>query len=237
MSAECIPASMVMATSAMANLNRNRYRLETASGSGNANPGSIITINLPEGGLVDTSSFKLFFKATATGNGTSTDEVFGRFPRDAASLISRVEVYLNGVSLSSISDYNVVHQQLKLCDGNPGRDASIDRACTHGSVIEADANEVAKMCIQDWDNILNKLSTRYLPLQVLGQISIRLTMAGNEVLVPKQKSVSIGDAFTGSGAANAAGIAYSVSDIYATIDSLSVGSGEYEAALRQRLIS
>ena len=80
----------------MSNYNRNRFRLETVS-SETASPGRIVTVNLPENALLDMRSFKFHFDVSCNSVTVGGATVRGRLPPDASSLISRVEVFINGI--------------------------------------------------------------------------------------------------------------------------------------------
>ena len=103
-----IPANMRMAAARMNSYNRQRFRLETVS-SDTAGPNRIVTVNLPENATLSMKSFKLHADVLTTAVGAGADLVYGRLPADAMSLISRVEVYINGIQVcTGCSEYNTV---------------------------------------------------------------------------------------------------------------------------------
>ena len=131
-----IPNNMRMAAAKMSNYSRNRFRLETTSND-SAKAGRIITVNLPEGGAIcDLKSFKMHMDVATTSSTVGTATVYGRLPADASSLISRVEVYLNGVQLQQgAAEYNTICRMLKIGRSSRDRDCSTDRALSHGCLL------------------------------------------------------------------------------------------------------
>lgn len=232
---EYLPESAMYATAEVREVARNKFKLETIS-SDTAGPNRIITFNLPENAMIDMKSLKFFADVACDGAGAGADEVYGKLPAHVSSLISRVEVYINGVQVQQgASEYNTIAQALRLGCSNIDKDNSIDRALSHSYITDNDANDDETICVSEWCGFLNELSTRYLNTGLLGQIQIRLTWAGNHVLVPKQDAVPLGQDLTSAAAqTNAAAIKYSVSNMYFTCDTLTLDP-MYNAMLRKRL--
>ena len=136
-----IPKDVIFAAKRLSNLNRNRFRLETVSAD-TAGPGRIITVNWPEGCLIDSKSFKWHFDVACTSATVGARTVRGRLPADASSLISRVECFLNGIQVQQgTPEYGTICRMLKIGRSSRDKDGSIDRALHHGAVVAADANE------------------------------------------------------------------------------------------------
>ena len=234
---EYLPESVMYATSEMKEVSRNRFRLETVSAD-TASPGRIITFNLPENAMLDMKSLRFFFDVACTGssaNGGAGDEVFGKLPQNASSLISRIEVYINGVQVQAgASEYNTIAQALRLGKSNIDKDNSTERALSHSYITADDANDDETVCVSEWCGFLGEASTRYLNTGLLGQIQIRLTLAGAFVLVPKQNGVAYGVNLSADAKLNAALMNYSVTNMYFTVDSVSLDP-MYNAMLRKRL--
>eukprot|EP00966_Prymnesium_polylepis_P054297 1255392-Prymnesium_polylepis.1 len=123
-----VPANMRMAAARMNSYNRQRFRLETISAE-TAAANRIVTVNLPENATLSMKSFKLHGDVLTTSVGAGADLVYGRLPADAMSLISRVEVYINGIQVQTgSSEYNTVCRLLKIGRSSRDKDGSIDRA-------------------------------------------------------------------------------------------------------------
>ena len=234
---EYLPESVMYATSEMKEVSRNRFRLETVSAD-TASPGRIITFNLPENAMLDMKSLRFFFDVACTGssaNGGAGDVVFGKLPQNASSLISRVEVYINGVQVQQgASEYNTIAQALRLGKSNIDKDNSTERALGHSYITADDANDDETVCVSEWKGFLQEASTRYVSSSLLGQIQIRISLAGTSVLVPKQTGVAYGVDLSADAKLNAQLMNYTVSNMYFTIDSVSLDP-MYNAMLRKRL--
>ena len=233
---EHIPSNMRIASAKMSNYNRNRFRLETVS-SDTAGPNRVVSVNLPEGGaLVDAKSFKMHFDVTTTSVTTGSATVAARLPADASSLISRVEIYINGVQINQgAAEYGTIARILKIGRCSRDKDGSIDRALHHGAVDPTDGVETVSLVMSDFLGLLGESSCRFIPTDLVGQVQVRLTFAGNEVLVPKESTVAVGTHFWSADArTSAAAVSYSVSNIFFTCDSIQVDD-MYHKMLRQRL--
>ena len=233
-----IPKDVIFMAKRLSNMNRNRFRLETVSAD-TAGPGRIVAVNLPSGCLLDSKSFKWHFDATCTAGVSNAQTVHARLPADASSLISRVECFLNGQQVQQgTPEYGTICRLLKIGRSSRDKDGSIDRALHHGSVVSADSNEDVSVIVSDWVGFLNESSTRYWPMDLMGDLQVRITMAAASVLVPKQPGTEIGLNLTDSADVKAAAkkISYSVSNMYFTVDTISIDD-LYNQMLRERLSS
>jgi hypothetical protein len=234
---EYLPDSVMYATYEMKEVSRNRFRLETVS-SDSAGANRIVTFNLPEQAMLDMKSLRFFFDVACSGSsaeGGAGDVVYGKLPQNASSLLGRVEVYINGVQVQQgSSEYNTIAQALRLGQSNIDKDSSTDRALNHSYITDDNANDDETICINEWRGFLGEASTRYINTGLLGQIQVRLTFAGNHVLVPKQHNVALGVNLSADAKKNAALMTYSVSNMYFTVDSVSLDP-MYNDGLRKRL--
>ena len=230
-----LPKDVAFAAARMSNYNRNRFRLETVS-SETASPGRIVTVNLPENALLDMRSFKFHFDVTCNSVTVGGATVRGRLPPDASSLISRVEVFINGIQVQQgTAEYGSIARILKIGRSSRDKDGSIDRALQHSAVIPDDAAEDVSVVLSSWCGFLGETATRYLPTDLLGQIQVRLTFASPSVLVPKEQGVDVGDNLSGGDARTAAtNLTYAVSNMYFTVDSILM-DGVYSKLLNDRL--
>lgn len=219
-----------MAARKMSNFNTNSVRLEAHSGD-SSGPGRVVTVNLPEGSLLDMKSLAFHLDVATTG-GTN---IFARLP-PGYSLIQRVEVYCNGVQLQGgNSDYGTMCKVLNTTQHS--RDLEVSNAAlSHDNVVAlANENESASLVLSDFRGFLGESSARYLPTSLLGNIQIRFTMAGNEVLAPRENAAAwSANITTAALRTDAQKIAYSCSNIHFTIDVMSVDES-YEQMLRMRL--
>ncbi|MDA0361835.1 MAG: hypothetical protein O3A45_02400 [Proteobacteria bacterium] len=226
------------ATAEVKEVSRNRFRLETVS-SDSAGANRIVTFNLPENAMLDTKSLRFFMDVACSGSASNgadpADRVYGKLPQNVSSLISRLEVYINGVQVQQgASEYNTIAQALRLGQSNLDKDNSTDRALNHSYITGDDANDDETVCVNEWRGFLGENSTRYLNTGLLGQIQIRLTFAGNHVLVPKQHGVDLGVNLSANAKLNASLMTYAVSNMYFTVDSVSLDP-MYNEMLSKRL--
>ena len=240
---EIIPKDVAFATAALTGMNRNRYRLET-NGATSAGPTSIVTITMPSNALLDLKTFRIAMdltttKSEATLGSPAAGDVYAKLPADVSSLISAIEVYCGGVQITqSCSEYNTLNSILKIVRCSRDRDGSVDRLLSHGS-IEATNSAVddVSVVLSDFKSFLGESSTRYLPTNLTGDLTIRLTMAPASVLTFREHGVAAGGNFSnGTARAKAAALTYSASNIHATIDTISLGQA-YDSMLMQRLQS
>jgi len=193
MASQFIPKSMAMMSASMNNFVRNRFKLET-QGSQTASPGSIVTIQLPESSLIQLPSVRFYYDVATTSETEGTATVYGRLPADASSaLVQKVELFIGGVQIQNgTAEYNTLCRILKIADSSIPRDQSVDKVLSHGAITEADAVESETLCLHEWRGFLGENATQYLPTNLTGAVTIRLTFAGNSVLVPKENGQAIG---------------------------------------------
>ena len=245
MESNFIPKNLNFGAARLAGYSTNSFKI-TPTGSSTVTPGQQITWNLPENATANMNSLRLVARVTTqdvtnTVGGVTTT-VHTKLPQDSSSLISRLDVSVNGTALTtSASEYNTTCRVLK----NAGhmsrdRDLSVDRAISHGSISTGDASDVVDVVIQDFRGPLGgstDTSCAFWPLNALGSVQITMTMAGPEILVPKQAGVGFADADNLSASAKvaAANMTYTVSDCYLGLDTISFGDSLYESLLRERL--
>lgn len=203
---------------------RNTFKL-TTSGSTTARPSSIVTINLPEGAShVDLRSFKVFFNvATSVSAGTT----FGKLHR-MSDLIQTLEVYIGGVQVSAISDFNTVCRMYTLACTSRDREESIGTTLGGHQLKDVNGADAAYLCLAlgSLPGFFGESATRFLSSQITGSISVRLTMAPAAVLAIRENGHAIGtdlSALDDAVEAGAKTITYECTDIEASIDTLNLG--------------
>jgi hypothetical protein len=239
--AEYLPESIMYAVGEMKEVSRNQFKIFTVSAD-TASAGKIVNFVLPENCLIDTRSVKMFMDVTCQGKIDAAvppvpgNDVFAKLPNYSSTLISRMEIYANGVQLSAGSSlYGTIAQVLRLSESNINKDNSVDRCLQHSYITGDDADDDETLCVNEWVGFLGQGSTRYLNLGLIGSVSIRLTYAPNSVLVPKQRGQDVGDPFTNTNALqNAQQISYQVSNMYFTCDTISLDP-LYNDLLKERL--
>ena len=233
---EVIPKDVAFATAALTGFNRNRFLLET-NGATSAGPSSIIQFTLPSNATLDLKTLRInldLLTTSATPSGGTA--IYGKLPADVSSLISSVEVYCGGVQITqSCAEYNTVARVLKIVRSSRDRDGSVDSLLAHSKISATDAVDDVSVVLSDFKSFLGESSTRYLPTNLTGDITIRLTMAPASVLAYKVHNADVGTSFADAAARTAAAsITYSASNIRASIDTISLGPA-YEKMLFDRL--
>ena len=235
---EIVPKDVAFAVAKMEGYNVNRVKLET-SGATTAGPSSIITLSLPSNAsAIDLRSFKVHMDVTTTSDSTSTNTIYAKLPADASSLIQNMEIYCSGIQISqSFSEFNTVSRVKKLIHSSRDRDGSVDGTLSHGVISDTDAVDQVSIVFSPKIGMFAESSTRYLNTAIVGDISVRLTLAPNSVLAYKEASVAMGNDFSDAAARTAAlNTTYSVQSIHATIDTCTLGDA-YERMLMDRLAS
>ena len=187
-----VPRAMRITAERMSSFARNRFRLETVSAS-RARPGNIITVNLPENSLLHMRSFKMHARveaafaresSAAADNAAGLKAIYSKLPEDPSDLISRVEVYLNGVQVQQgTQEYNTICKVLNLSRDNSARRTTASRSAAGKSYVnQLCCPDDHTLTWADWKGFLGEASTEYIPTDLLGQIQIRITLAGPEVL-------------------------------------------------------
>lgn len=229
-----MPRGLKMLSEKMSGFARNRFRLEPQSALSGLKAGNIITVTLPENAVLDMKSLRLYMDVLGSTTGSGGDTVFAKAP-SAEGLIQRVEVFINGVSVSANSaEYNTIAQLVKIQDSNTQRDGSMDKAIANSFLDDADAPTNEQMCVNRWHNFLNTAACRYVPTEALGAITIRVTLADNSVLSGKQITQPWSGGYVGAGQAAANQMSYTVNNVYWTVDSI-VPDPVYNVSLRERL--
>ena len=232
---EVVPKDIAYAVARMEGFNTNTFRLET-NGATSAGPSSIVTITLPSNAVIDLRSFKVHLDIATTSDATSTNVIHGKLPADTSSLIQQCEVYCGGIQISQgFSEFNTVSKVKKLVNSSRDRDGSLDGTLSHGVVSTGDALEEVSVIFKPQIGFFAESSTRFISTSLLGDISVRLTLAPKAVLTYKEVTVDMPGAFTDAPARTAAlNPTYSAVSIHATINTCTFGD-MYERMLLDRL--
>lgn len=237
-----LPSQLFSASRRLSDYRVNTFKLETQSAS-TASPGSTVTVNLPENALIDTRSFRMFFKVVCDGATVNTSLACGLLPEHANGLISRVEWYANGQQLSQgSSEHNTIFMLARAGKVSRDKDGAYDRALQHSSIIDpaSNSNESAYLVISDWSTTFIGSCPRFLDTGLIGQLTCKITFAPASVLVPRlreggtERAVGYGFGATADSVSAASQITYQASDIFFDIKTVHVGP-QYAMMLRGRL--
>ena len=234
-----IPKGIRYVAERLSGMARNRVRLES-QGASSVNAGMIISFQLPEG-IIDLKSFKMHGRVTTTESKSADNnhKIFGKIPADAASLISRIEVQANGQQLThACSEFNTVSKILKLVKPSHAHDHSVDRMLAHSEHAFNKAVDDVTLVWMSLFGFFTDSSIRYLDTSLVGAITVRITLAGNEILT------CVGNSGGGSALGHVLttqekGLplpTYTISELYSTIDVLSMPE-VYSRLVRDRMSS
>ncbi len=191
-----LPENVDFGADILSGYSRNTFRIEPNSASTGITAGRIIQITLPENSVLDMKSLRMFAKVTCKQGETDISNILGVLPANTESLISSIEVFVNGVQVTQNSnEYNTICKVLKLGSYNQDAQLTTGNLVNHSKMMitlpddkqnifgdNSMNGEVADICIDNWSNFLGTGATRFLPTDVLGSIVVRLTLAPNSVL-------------------------------------------------------
>jgi len=173
-------------------------------------PNDIIRYKLPSGTLVDLRSLVWYFQADCFG----TCSVAGgaiHLPRYSSSLIERLTVSANGITLCSISSYGLLYNALMDMEGADISQLSkriterYDPTTTFTSATASNDNKISvveggdngvsndagiKLAVNNWLGLLNNISTPVIDTSFLGDVIIEIQTAPASVLWAGVSAVS-----------------------------------------------
>tara|TARA_R110000772_G_scaffold25305_1_gene66121 strand:+ start:1583 stop:2974 length:1392 start_codon:yes stop_codon:yes gene_type:complete len=247
-----LPENVDFGAEVLSNYSRNTFRIEPNS-STSATAGRVIQITLPENSVLDMKSLRMFMKVTTTkGVATGPHDVLALLPANIEGLISSIEVYVNGVQVAQGSnEYNTICKVVKLGAYNQDAQLSSGTLVNHSRMVAslsgvttpADAVEIfgatqsgngenGDVCIDNWCNFLGTTATRFIPTDVLGSITIKITLASDAVLSGAILGKDTEDPSLNSMVSNPS---YKIENPYFTIDSCVLPEA-YNELLRRRLM-
>jgi hypothetical protein len=203
-----------------------------------ASPQDITTFRFPIGSVLNLQSLNLHFKGTTKGTNITV------FPKYTSTLIKRLSVSVNNVSVSIINDYNVVYNLY--ADLN-----SVNMTTRHGEKVDSttlftnttlsastatasplvgtnlllastSATTNERMVINHFLGILGGGSTPIWNTDLMGEIVVSVQWESQGVLCGTAESSAV--TYTSADT-------YELTDIYMTMESLSFTNDEYYQAL------
>jgi hypothetical protein len=200
-------------------------------GSNEAVANNIIRITLPANSLVNLRSFALHFSAAVTAG------TVGRLPNRIDSLVERVEVSVGGVQVSSGNNYyNVLCHAVAALTGETtdsvlGHPEVAVRTSYHtGADISGGNESIGNYCIDTWKGFLGTCEPRILDLSLLPEMVVSIYLADNNVLI--NSTDTSGNFASGASAVTPT---YQLKDICATIETIGLADGTYDAMVNQMM--
>lgn len=219
------PKNLRYAVQRMSGNNTNLFKLQTQNATTSSN-GQIITVNLPTNSVLNMRSLAMHFNASISN---SSATVFAGFPANMISLINRVEVLCGGTQLQQgILQYNTACNIKKRLFNKRNKQDTDDKILAGSYPVDITAADqpAGDFIIDEWTcGFLNELAPQFLDTGVLPEIQIRIYLSSPEVL---RLSAAKGAGQT---------LGFTLSDIYFTVESCSIGDGVYDLALQEQMNS
>lgn len=214
------PKSMQMAVSRLAGYSKNAVKMRPMS-QDSAKAGDVVVFELPTNTVVDLRTFSIL----CLGNvGTGTVEGagnFARFPKHVESLIESVQVEINGTLIDTgFLRYNQLHKIYMDYFTGTDKTSTLRNLMQLGTTSNTVGRDTdLKLC---FNTFLGFLSAKcpVIDTSILGQVRVLVRLAPNEVLIR---------------GGTAASLAYTLSNLFATIDVISINDGMYYDMIQQRL--
>jgi hypothetical protein len=192
------------------NYSRNTYKLQTLNQS-TAKSSQIITFDLPNNSLCDLNTLTWYFEGTTSATTNSCT-----FPRGIESLIERVEIEINGQSISAgCAGYN--HLWNIISDTTLGEDVTNRRKILQNAtdvvVPTQNVTTAVPFTITNWLGFLGSCKPEVLDTNLLGNVRIRITLASPSVLVSSATPV-VGPEFT-------------LSNMFFSLDTIAIDDGNF----------
>ena len=230
------PRNMSAFLNRLSGYNKNNVKMNVL-GSSTANNGDVIQVDLPTNSIVDLSSLAWSFKNTISV-AVAGDNKNHDLPIQAESIINRLAVEVNGVTLVNLTNYNVLfhallymsatddyqlQRKVAQCNTQTG---SAGGTCQRIQTTDGGGNAATttrQHVIDSWLGFLGSSKPNFIDTSLLGNVRITITLAGADMV----------------GGAAAAGKAnsYQLSDQYFSVDVVSIADGVYDAMVDQMLAS
>lgn len=105
------PKALSYAISKLENFSKQTVKLYSDRLSSQINPGDILRVKLPVNSLNDLRTFQFFYSGVGAVFANTTTNVYtqgANFPRNSASVIDNLAIYMNGVQIENIPAYNLL---------------------------------------------------------------------------------------------------------------------------------
>ena len=180
---------------------RTPIRLSPSSGSTDVRAGDTSIFHLPANKVIDLSSLKVCYHGATDG----TAAIMRGFPKFTPSMISQLEIVMNGITVQNIPRYNQIYNIVRdyssdydkyesklFNNADPSTDTLIDEAGvitkynTYTNTGQETVNQFKKnYVIDDWIGFLDFAENdrrSFFNTNMVGNIEIHITWAANNVL-------------------------------------------------------
>lgn len=211
------PASLTNSLNMVSNVSRNGTKMSPYR-TDEVKPNQIIVLDFVPNSMVDLDTLCFHFNGKAT-----TSAGFTSFPRNIESIISKIAVELNGLSIATCANLSDLYTLMY--NLNCGYDAVAKRTLYQkgGVQVAPTADDVVTdYKVQNFLGFLGTAQGRILDLGVIGQLRLHITLESTAVLIKSSAS---------------AGEGYTLNNLYFTVDTIAIDDGVYYQAKNNFLSS
>jgi len=211
------PAALTNSLSMVSNVSRNGTKMSPYRTDA-VKPNSIVVLDFVPNSMIDLDTLCFHFKGT-----TSSSAGFVKFPRNIETIIAKIAVELNGLTISTCTNLSDLYQIMY--NLNAGADATAKRALYQNGGVQAapTANVTGQdFKVQNFLGFLGTANGRILDLGVIGQLRLHLTLESTAVLVRD---------------ADATNESFVLDNLYFTVDTVAVDDNVYYQAKNNFLAS
>lgn len=234
-----LPNNFESKISKMSNYSKTQIRLMPSTGSTAVIGGDVTVFKLASAKILDLSTFRIGFNAATNG----TAAIMTGFPKFMASMIDRLEIVINGVTIQNIARYNHIYNivrdyssdyekytQKLMNNSDPSVDYSMaaDGTITKYNCFKSTGDLITNQAkkhyeIDDFIGFLdfsegNRLS--FLNTNLVGDVEIHITWAPNTVLFTSDVTRAP---------------TYSVTQLIAYVDAIEFKDDHYIRALEEKI--
>lgn len=232
----------------------NKQKVKILGDLQSVSAGGVVRFKLPSNTILDLRSLVLYMTGATSGTGSTTSYI--HFPRYTSSLIQKISITANNITLCSINEYGLLYNSLMDMEGadisqyskrigelydptikwsqttSAGTTATNENAIsatlTH-SVTGTTANDTGvNMCINNWLGFLGSCSTPCIDTTDFSDIFIEFAFSNSSVLYHSTITTS---------APVLSNINYTLSNLFMTVDLITFGSPDYYEMKTEKLLS
>ena len=220
------------------------FRLEPQGAATGLTAGQILRFTLPSNALCDVRSCCLRFNA-ATNAGTGN--IAHRLPDRIESLISKVEVSIGGVQISSGTNFYNTLVAAKACLDGWADDAGknhpeiiqhlgVNNYVDGSPLTNAEASAlVAPYSVDKWCGFLGECEPRVIDTGLVGDVVVQITLEQPALCLSVSDNIT--DASFVTCALGNAPASYTINNLFMTIRCYSLPSGVYDNLLAEQMAS
>ena len=231
----------------------NKQKVKCLGDLQTVNANGVVRFKLPSNAIVDLRSLVLYFTGSTAGTGSTVSYL--HFPRFSSSLLQRITISANNITLCSINEYGLLYNALMDMEGadvsqyskrigevfdptirwsqttSTGTAATNENAIAgviNHSVIGATSNDTnVNMCINNWLGFLGSCSTPCIDTSDFSDIFIEFSFYPATVLYHSTITTS---------APTINNANYTLSNVFITLDLITFGSALYYNLKTEKLI-